>query len=165
MTVTATFQPVVTVRFSSTYGDGSLAYSNGSQILQSFAATDIDEAHVASGTLAASGGTVSIDLLTALDPGNNALSLAKLWAIIVLNNATAATGSTLLLGASGTDDWLGWGGSAAVPLKVAPGGQHVWTTGAGVTVDATHKIIKLLNADDGAGTIPYKIILVGKHTT
>ena len=104
---------------------------------------------------------VPVDLdLTAATGGFPAatVNFAKVKGIQVENDA--GSGGSLTLGNSGANDWLGLVDGATATTTVEKGGVLCkGSPNAGMTVDGTHKILRLVA---GAGTVTYRIVIVGE---
>ena len=118
-------------------------------------ASDADSVYAASGTIA-SAGTVSIDLQSFTDQLGQAITMTRVYAMLV----QTATGS-LKVEPHGTNG-LVWFFSGTTPaITLPPGGGFCFLQTTSQTVDATHKVVKLTNTGSPAVTLTYKITILG----
>ena len=124
-----------------------------------------DSLYHASGSIA-DAAFVDLNFATMVDALGVACNLTKIYTIFV-KNTTAAGGATLHVGDStgalANEWWAAWDNVAGMN-KVAPQSALVLHNAAGWTVDATHKMLRLLHDGTGAADITYEIAIVGEMT-
>lgn len=95
------------------------------------------------------------------DAFGQTLTFAKIKAILIYNTILTA-GEILNVGGGGVNSFINWVGNASDTVTIGPGGLLVLANPslAGYAVTAsTGDILRIANA--GAGTIVYKIVLIG----
>jgi hypothetical protein len=119
-----------------------------------------DKLYVAQRTIAASS-SENLDLVGVLtDPLGASLTFVKVKAILVI--ASSANTNNLVVGATGTNAFVGPFVDATDGLSIPPGGAVMIThPGAGWSVTATTAdLLKVANGGAGTG-VTYKIIIIG----
>jgi len=104
---------------------------------------------------------VDLDLQAILNAFGDAITLTKVMGLLIKNNATPATGSSILVGGAVADEWTTPWGAAGDKIHVPPGGVLFLIAPAGITVGAADNQLRLVNDKDGAGTIAYEIFIIG----
>ena len=111
----------------------------------------------------AGGGNTSLDLQALAATLGRTASLDVFKGIQIINTSTVAD-CILSVGASGGNEFSAWVGATGDILKI-PAGWSFLLAGAdasGLTVDATHKVLKIANA--GAGSATLKIVIYGESS-
>lgn len=161
MSVEGTLRSAIDFAESAAYGitdelvKAGLAIQTGHEL-----PSTCDELYHTDGTLADEA-TADFDLLTILNAFGGAIDLAEVMGVYV-ENSVAAGGSGLLVGAAAANAWDAYFGGAAHQLRIPPATGIILPCVAGLTVDATHKVLRLTHDHVVGADITYKLAIVGK---
>jgi len=116
------------------------------------------------GSLADAANT-EIDLQTVVGPDGVAINLTKIMALFIANTTVAgATKGKLIVGGAGANAWEGIFGAAGDKLLVQPNTSICFPFPEGLTVDGTHKMLKLEHDGTGTEALTYEVAVVGEMT-
>jgi len=119
-----------------------------------------DELYHKSGSLA-DDANIELDLLTILNAYGAAINLQKVMGVYIANTV-AAGGASLLIGGAAANAWSAVFADPTDKIKLPPNSAIILPCVAGLTVDGTHKVLKLTHDGTGTADLTYEIVVVGE---
>ena len=135
----------------------SLSYAASVAFADGTGANKAQRNATASAASVTNGAAVTLDLtaLSALGPRGNNVNFSGLCVVAFKNLAAS---NNLIIGAAASNGWVACFGASTERIVIPPGGVFLWIAPTALTVDGTHKNLKI---DASAGTITYDMVLIG----